>query len=107
MIFRLMIVVGVCLLTLSILSAVVAWQKCQQAVIITPDAPARISPTTTGEVSFKLRSGELITLQGQYHDFMLVDDEAGHSGWVQQSDLMPLLATSANQPKADTTSSGH
>ena len=91
LLLRLAIFAGTVLMALSITSAVITWQKCDEAVVITPDAPARISPTTLGETSFKLHSGELITLHGRYHDFVLVNDTAGHSGWVRQSDLAPLI----------------
>jgi hypothetical protein len=95
---RLSILAGTVLLALSITNAVITWQKCREAVVVTPDATARISPTTLGETSFKLPSGELTTLHGRYHDFVLVNDSAGHSGWVRQSDLAPLIPESVNQP---------
>jgi hypothetical protein len=92
------ILAGTGLMALSISNAVVTWQKCDEAVVITPDAPARISPTTLGETSFKLASGALTTLHGRYHDFVLVNDTTGHSGWVRQSDLVPLMPEPINQP---------
>ena len=95
-----MVFAGTALLALSITSAAITWQKCDEAVVITPDAPARISPTTLGETSFKLPSGELTTLHGRYHDFVLVSDAGGHSGWVRQSDLEPLIPELVNQPAA-------
>jgi len=95
------IMVGTVLLALSITNAVIIWQKSDEAVVITPDAPARISPTTLGETAFRLPSGELTTLHGHYHDFVLVDDAAGHSGWVRQSDLASLIPEPVNQPADD------
>jgi len=92
------VLAGTLLMALSITSAVITWQRCDEAVVITPDASARISPTTLGETSFKMHSGELTTLHGRYHDFVLVDDTAGHSGWVRQSNLAPLIPEPVNQP---------
>jgi len=98
---KLSILAGTVLLALSVTNAVITWQKCDEAVVLTRDAPARISPTTLGKTSFKLPSGALITLHGRYHDFVLINDATGHSGWVRQSDLAPLIPEPINQPADD------
>jgi multidrug efflux pump subunit AcrA (membrane-fusion protein) len=92
---RLAALVGMALLVLSCTSAINTWQTGSKAVVITPDAPARISPTTVSEVSFKLRSGDLTKMLGQYGDFVLIGDAAGHSGWMRRSDLTPILPDSS------------
>jgi hypothetical protein len=86
--------IGIILLTLSALSAITAWQKCHEAVVIAPDTTARISPVTNGEISFKLRPGETVSIAGRYHDFTLVQNSTGHSGWVAQNDITPLVPSS-------------
>ena len=82
---------GILLLALSTASAITAWQKSHEAVVIAPETTARISPVTNGEASFKLRPGEMVSISGRYHDFALVQNSAGHSGWVVQSDITPLV----------------
>jgi hypothetical protein len=82
---------GVVLLGLSVMSAVVTWQKCHEAVVVAQDAAARISPVTDGETAFKLSPGETVALKGSYHDFALVQTSAGHSGWVAQTDITPIV----------------
>jgi len=93
---RLVVFTGTVLLALALLGGVSTWQTWNQAVIITPEATARISPVTTGEAAFKLRSGELITVTGHYHDFVLVRNLSGVSGWVDQTALIPLIPRQAS-----------
>jgi len=85
---------GIWLLSLSALDAIAAWQKYHEAVVISPDVPARISPVTNGETSFKLRAGELVSIQGRYNDFTLVQNSTGHVGWVAQSDIISIIPQS-------------
>lgn len=82
---------GIILITFSALGAAATWQKYNTAIVVAADAFAQISPVTNGETSFKLRSGEVVTIDGHYNDFTLVKNSAGHSGWVAQSDITPLI----------------
>jgi hypothetical protein len=82
---------GIILLAFSSLSAIATWQKCHEAVVVTADAAARISPVTNGETSFKLRAGEMVSVTGHYNDFALVQNSAGHTGWVAQSDITQII----------------
>jgi hypothetical protein len=85
---------GIILVAFSALSAIATWQKYNEAVVITPEAAARISPVTNGEISFKLSPGEMVIINGHYSDFELVKNSAGHSGWVAQNDITPLIPRS-------------
>jgi hypothetical protein len=89
---------GLVLMALSITSAIFAWQTSRQAVAVTTDSPARISPTTVSEVSFKLPTGEIATMWGHHGNFVLVSDASGHTGWVSQSDLQPVLPGKTANP---------
>jgi len=91
---RLAAFAGICLLTLSALSAASAWQKYHEAVVISADAPARISPVTNGETAFKLRPGEIVNIQGRYNEFTLIQNSTGYSGWVAQNDITPVIPQS-------------
>ena len=94
--FRLIALTGIVLLGSSALSAFAAWQKSSEAVIVASEASARISPVTNGEVSFKLKPGEMVSIQGRYNDFVLVQNSTGHSGWAAQSDITPLIPAQSN-----------
>jgi hypothetical protein len=85
-------VCGLTLLALSMMSAVLAGQTSQQAVVLTEEAPARIAPTTVSEIAFKLPAGAVATMEGKHGSFILVTDASGHTGWVSQSDLEAILS---------------
>jgi len=89
--FHLTTFVGIILIASSALSAAAAWQKYNTAIVVSSDVSARISPVTTGETSFKLHAGEMVTIDGYYNDFALVKNSAGHSGWVAQNDITLLI----------------
>jgi len=91
---RLAACAGILLIAFSALGAAATWQKYNEAIVITSDASARISPVTNGESSFKLRAGELVTIAGHYNNFTLVKNSTGHSGWVAQNDITPLIPRS-------------
>jgi hypothetical protein len=44
-----------------------------------------------GEISFKMHPGEMTTMVGRHGDFVLLDDQAGHSGWVRSGDVEPII----------------
>ncbi len=83
-------VVGVLLIGLTITSAVLTAPKLSEAVV-TADAAARISPVTTGDVSFKLREGEIVSVEAQYHDFALIRTGTAQSGWILASELSRVI----------------
>jgi len=89
--FRLAACAGIILLALALLNATVTWQKCREAVVVAKETSALISPVTKAETSFKLRSGEMVAVTGHYNDFALVQNSAGHTGWVVQSDITSLI----------------
>jgi hypothetical protein len=91
-------VCGLALLALSMTSAVLAWQTSQQAVVLTRETPARIAPTTVSEVAFKLPAGAVAAMEGRHGSFILVADASGHTGWVNQSDLEPILSHPSASP---------
>jgi len=88
---RLAACAGIILLALALLNATATWQKCREAVIVAQETPALISPITKAAPAFKLRSGEMVAITGHYNDFTLVQNSTGHTGWVAQTDLTPLI----------------
>ena len=89
--FNLAVWTGIALMALSVLSAISTWQCYHQAVVIAEQAPARISPVTNGETSFTLQPGEMVSVTGNYRDFDLVQNQAGHSGWVAASEMTQII----------------
>jgi hypothetical protein len=85
--FRSLTLVGALLVATAIGNAITIWPRVKEAVVITRDAPARISPVPVAEPAFKLREGETVTVRAEHQDFALVQTSAGRSGWAARADL--------------------
>ena len=72
-------------------SAVVTWPVLHAAVVMTADAPARVSPVSVGEPAFKLVAGETVRVQACHGEFALVQASAGRTGWVAQKDVTSVV----------------
>lgn len=68
------------------------------AVVTASEAVAGISPVTAAQPVFKLRAGEIVTMQQTHGAFALIQNHAGHEGWVKVGDLTRLIPASANIP---------
>ena len=72
-------------------SAVVTWPAMRAAVVMTTDAPARVSPVSVGDSAFKLAAGETVRVQTRHGGFALVQAGAGRAGWVAQKDIASVV----------------
>jgi hypothetical protein len=98
--FRWLTFVGALLISSAIGSAIATWPRVKQAVVITPNAPARTSPVSFAESAFKLPEGETVTVRAEHHDFALVQTTAGRSGWVPRADLGFVVPQFSNRSKS-------
>jgi hypothetical protein len=89
--YRSLTVVGALLVATAIGSAITTWPKMNEAVVITVETPARISPVSTAEATFKLLAGETVTVCAEHQGFALVQTSAGRSGWVSRADLARVV----------------
>jgi tetratricopeptide (TPR) repeat protein len=101
--FRTLTVVGALLVVTAIGSAITTWPKVNEAVVITGETPARITPVSTAEAAFKLPAGETVTVCAEHQGFALVQNSAGRSGWVARADLARIVPQTSN----NTQSSNH
>jgi tetratricopeptide (TPR) repeat protein len=62
-----------------------------RAWVIEADAPVRISPFTEAKAAFTLPDGAAVTVKGAHDTFFLIRDAKGASGWIDGSQLAPLL----------------
>jgi hypothetical protein len=72
-------------------SALVTWPAMRAAVVMTADAPARVSPVSVGDPAFKLAAGETVRVQARHGEFALVQASADRAGWVAQKDLATVV----------------
>ena len=94
--FRTATTMGIVFILLAVGNAAFAWPKMNEAVVIAHNSPARVSPVTVAETTFKLREGEIVTVNAEAPDFALVKDSAGRFGWVTRADIESIVPRSRN-----------
>jgi hypothetical protein len=62
-----------------------------EGVIISKQAPLRLSPFESAEQTGTLPEGELVTIEQQHDDYFWVDQRSHQSGWVQEKAIEPVL----------------
>jgi tetratricopeptide (TPR) repeat protein len=82
---------GIALLGASIANAVALWPIMHQAVVITASTPVRVSPVTTEEPLFVLPEAAIVAMHGEHEGFILVQTQAGRSGWVPAANLARIV----------------
>ena len=75
----------------SIANAVALWPIMHQAVVITAATPVRVSPVTTEEPLFVLPEAAIVAMHGEHEGFILVQTQAGRSGWVPAANLARIV----------------
>jgi len=82
---------GIALLGVSLANAVALWPVMHQAVVITASTPVRVSPVTTEEPLFVLPEAAIVAMRGEHEGFILVQTQAGRSGWVPAANLARIV----------------
>jgi tetratricopeptide (TPR) repeat protein len=76
-------------------AAGVRWPDLHRAVVIASEATAGVSPVTVAQPVFKLRAGEIVTLQQAHDGFARIRNQAGHEGWVKLGEIAHIIPPSA------------
>ncbi len=63
----------------------------RRAVVTASAAVAGVSPVTMAQPVFRLRAGEIVTLQQAHGDFALIRNQAGHAGWVKAGEIARII----------------
>ena len=82
----------------STVAMVLSADKLNQAVVLDKKATALISPFPAAQTAFTPAPGEIVTTQKTYHDFILVKDSTGRTGWISQSQIAPIVPFTKPQP---------
>jgi hypothetical protein len=83
--------VGICLLGLTITDGIALWPIVHEGVVITRTAPVRVSPVTMEEPLFELSEATIVKMNAEHDGFVLVQTQAGRSGWVPSANLAPIV----------------
>jgi len=78
-------------LLVAVAGAALASDGLNQAVVIGKNASALISPFPAAQTVFSPAAGETVVVQKAYDDFLLVKDSAGHSGWIDKTEIAPVV----------------
>ena len=89
----------------AIAAMVASSNELRQAIVVDKNAAALISPFPAAQVVFSPSPGETVTVQKTYHDFFLVKDQAGRTGWISKTQITPILPSHpAEAPHSESAS---
>jgi hypothetical protein len=100
LVFRSLTVGGALFFATAISSAITTWPKMNEAVVVTSETPARITPISYAEAAFKLLAGETVTVCAEHQGFALVQTSTGRSGWVARADLSRVVPQSSDHSQS-------
>jgi hypothetical protein len=83
--------IGICLLGLGLGNALALWPIKSEGVVIVHSTPVRVSPVTTEQPLLVIPEGSIVSMGAEHDGFVLIQNSAGRSGWVQGSDLVPIV----------------
>ncbi|MFZ5807400.1 MAG: tetratricopeptide repeat protein [Verrucomicrobiota bacterium] len=66
------------------------WDEIDDAIVVAPNAVARISPFDTAEVAFPLPEGEKLRVKKRHNDFTLISNPLNQSGWTHSNDIQQI-----------------
>ncbi len=69
----------------------VSSKPLSQAIVIDKNASALISPFPAAQAAFSPSPGEIVTVQKAYNDFLFVKDASGHTGWINKTQIAPII----------------
>jgi tetratricopeptide (TPR) repeat protein len=76
---------------LAVLALAIHLPDLNRAVVTAPEAAAGVSPVTMAQPVFKLRAGEIVRLKRTHGAFALIENRAGHEGWVKASEVARVI----------------
>jgi len=84
------ILVGLCMMGLTVFSGIALWPKLHAGVVIVAATPVRVSPVPMGDALFTLAEGETVKLAAEHEGFTLIRSRSGRSGWVSKANVAPI-----------------
>ena len=81
------LLLGVAAMTLTLANALLLWPHLHEAVVLTNQTPALVSPVPMADTAFVLPEAETVTMAAKHEDYILVRTHGGLSGWVARANL--------------------
>ena len=85
------ILVGVCMVGVTVCNGIALWPKLHAGVVIVAATPVRVSPVPMGDALFTLAEGETVKLAAEHEGFTLIRTRNGRSGWVSKTNVAPIV----------------
>jgi hypothetical protein len=82
---------GVCLCGATAASAITLWPMVHAGIVVTHDAPVRVSPVTIEEPLFTLPEATRVRMSSEHDGFVLIQTSAGRIGWIPSANLAPIV----------------
>ena len=85
------LLLGTAAIALTASNAMSLWPHLHEAVVLTNQAPALVSPVPMADTAFVLPEAETVTMTAKHDDYILVRTHAGLSGWVARASLEAVV----------------
>jgi hypothetical protein len=89
--------VGISLLGVAVVNGVALWPVVHEAVVVTQAAPVRVSPVPIEEPVFQLPEASIVRMIEEHDGFVLIQTQAGRTGWAQRSSVAPIVPRHADR----------
>jgi hypothetical protein len=84
-------VVGLSLCGVTVASAINLWPMVHSGIVVTHDAPVRVSPVSMEEPVFTLPEATQVRMSSEHDGFILIQTSSGRTGWVPGANLAPIV----------------
>ena len=85
------ILLGLCLVSLTVCNGIALWPRLHSGVVIAAATAVRVSPVPMGEALFTLVEGETVVLAAEHEGFTLIRTRGGRSGWVSNANVARIV----------------
>ena len=92
-------VLGVSLCGVTAASAISLWSTVHSGIVVTHDAPVRVSPVTMGEPLFTLPEATRVRMGSEHDGFVLIQTSSGRAGWIPSANLAPIVPKQSAAPR--------
>ena len=82
---------GVCLCAVTAASAIALWPMVHSGIVVTHDAPVRVSPVSMEAPLFTLPEATRVRMGSEHDGFVLIQTSGGRTGWVPSANLAPIV----------------
>ena len=88
---RLGMLLGICMLSLTVANGIALWPMLHEGVVISGAAAVRVSPVPMGDSLFVLPEAETVKIAAEHEGFLLIQTGAGRTGWVSRPNIASVV----------------